>query len=238
MSRFQQGSLFRLERKSVPDVWVFRWYENTLGKRTYKKQIIARVTELRNRRDAEKNVISLRSSVNAEVGTPKSVYDLAAHYRLHELTRERKAFSTIDNHRILFKRYIEPRWGHLRLGAIRTVEVEEWLHSLPLAPASKAKLKCVMAVLYNHAIRHGWLTFNPISRVRTSQRRLRDKDVLTPEEFQELVQQLSVRDRAMVLLIGSTGLRRSEMIALTLVRPQHENDGGQRAEILRTEPDR
>jgi integrase len=72
-----------------------------------------------------------------------------------------------------------------------------------------------MAVLYNHAIRHGWLTFNPISRVRTSQRRLRDKDVLTPEEFQELVQQLSVRDRAMVLLIGSTGLRRSEMIALT-----------------------
>jgi site-specific recombinase XerD len=29
------------------------------------------------------------------------------------------------------------------------------------------------------------------------------------------VQQLSVRDRAMVLLIGSTGLRRSEMIALS-----------------------
>ena len=51
--------------------------------------------------------------------------------------------------------------------------------------------------------------------MRTSQKRLRDKDVLTPEEFQELVQQLSVRDRAMVLLIGSTGLRRSEMIALT-----------------------
>jgi integrase len=95
------------------------------------------------------------------------------------------------------------------------MEVEEWLHSLPLAPASKAKLKCVMAVLYNHAIRHEWLTFNPISRVRTSQKRLRDRDVPAPEEFQELVQQLSVRDRAMVLLIGSTGLRRSEMIALT-----------------------
>jgi integrase len=215
MSRFQQGSLFKLERKSVPDVWVFRWYEKALGKRTYKKQIIGSVTELRNRREAEKNVIALRSSINAEVGTPKSVCDLAAHYRLHELTKKRKAFSTIDNHRLLFKRYIEPRWGHLRLGAIRTVEVEAWLHSLPLAAASKAKLKCVMAVLYNHAIRHEWLTFNPISRVRTSQKRLRDRDVLAPEEFQKLVQQLSVRDRAMVLLIGSTGLRRSEMIALT-----------------------
>jgi len=95
------------------------------------------------------------------------------------------------------------------------MQVEEWLHSLPLAPASKAKLKCVLSVLYNHAIRYEWLTFNPISRVRTSQKRLRDKDVLMPEEFQRLVQQLSVRDRAMVLLIGSTGLRRSEMIALT-----------------------
>ncbi len=51
--------------------------------------------------------------------------------------------------------------------------------------------------------------------MRTSQKRIQERDVLTSEEFQELVQQLSVRDRAMVLLIGSTGLRRSEMIALT-----------------------
>jgi site-specific recombinase XerD len=63
-----------------------------------------------------------------------------------------------------------------------------------LAPASKAKLKGVLSVLYNHAIRYEWFTFNPISRVRSSQKRLRDKDVLTPEEFQNLVQQLSVRD--------------------------------------------
>ncbi|HET6843854.1 MAG TPA: site-specific integrase [Candidatus Angelobacter sp.] len=34
-------------------------------------------------------------------------------------------------------------------------------------------------------------------------------------EFQSLVRQLNIRDKAMVLLIGSTGLRRSEMIALT-----------------------
>jgi integrase len=80
-------------------------------------------------------------------------------------------------------------------------------------PPQRRKLKGVLSLLYNHAIRYEWFTFNPISRVRTSQKRLRDKD--TPDEFQQLVQQLSVRDRAMVLLIGSTGLRKSEMIALT-----------------------
>ena len=215
MNRYQQGSLFKLDRKSRPDVWAFRWYENSSGKRTYKKKIIGSVTQIRNRREAERAVVALRSAINVDIGTPQNICDLAAHYRVHELTREKKSFSTIDNHRHLFKRYIEPRWGTHRLGAVRTMQVEEWLHSLPLAPASKAKLKCVLSVLYNHAIRYEWLTFNPISRVRTSQKRLRDKDVLTPEEFQQLVQQLSVRDRAMVLLIGSTGLRRSEMIALT-----------------------
>jgi len=170
---------------------------------------------LNERREAEKAILALRSSINVDLGTPQTVCDLAAHYRAHELTQDKKSFSTIDNHRHLFKRYIEPRWGNLRLGAVRTMEVEEWLHSLSLAPSSKAKLKCVLSTLYHHAIRYEWLTFNPISRVRTSQMRLRDKDVLTPEEFQKLVQQLCVRDRAMVLLIGSTGLRRSEMIALT-----------------------
>ena len=215
VNRFQQGSLFRVKRKSCADVWVFRWYEYASEKRTYKKQIIGTVGQFRSRREAEKAAAALRSSINVDIGTPHTICDLAAHYRVHELTQDKKSFSTIDNHLNLFKRYIEPRWGSFRLGSIRTVEVEEWLHSLPLAPASKAKLKSVLSVLYNHAIRYQWLTFNPISRVRTSQRRLRDKDVLTPEEFQDLVLQLSVRDRAMVLLIGSTGLRRSEMIALT-----------------------
>lgn len=69
-------------------------------------------------------------------------------------------------------------------------------------------------VLYSHAIRHEWVALNPISKVRTSSTRLREKDVLTPEEFQSLLKQLSVRDLAMVLLIGSTGVRRSELMAL------------------------
>jgi site-specific recombinase XerD len=215
MNRFRQGSLFKVKRKSCADVWVFRWYKYTSGKRTYKKQIIGTVGQFRSRRETEKAVVALRSSINVDAGAPQNICDLVAHYRVHELTQEKKSFSTIDNHRHLFNRYIKPRWGSHRLGEVRTMEVEEWLHSLPLAPSSRAKLKCVLSTLYHHAIRYEWLTFNPIRRVRTSQKRLRNKDVLTPEEFQKLVQHLSVRDRAMVLLIGSTGLRRSEMIALT-----------------------
>jgi integrase len=204
-----------MKRKGCPDVWVFRWYENTTGKRTYKKRTIGSVVELPSRRDAEKAVVSLRININAEVSTPQRVCDLITHYRQHELTPERKAFATIENHLVQCRLYIEPRWGQYRLDAVRTMQVEEWLHSLPLAPASKTKLKSAFSVLYSHAVRYEWLTFNPISKVRTSSKRLREKDVLSPAEFQALLEQLSVRDRAMVLLAGSTGLRRSEMIALT-----------------------
>jgi hypothetical protein len=82
--------------------------KSTSGKRRYRKQIVGTVVELRNRGEAEKAIIALRSSINAEIGTPKSVCNLAAHYRKHELTTERKAFSTIESHRVLFRRHIEP----------------------------------------------------------------------------------------------------------------------------------
>lgn len=124
-------------------------------------------------------------------------------------------YASQENHLVLTRLYIEPKWGAHTLSSVRTVQVEEWLDSLPLAPASKTKIKSTFSVLYSHAIRRQWLTFNPISKVRTSSKRLREKDVLTPAEFQALVAQLSIRDRAMVLLAGSTGMRRSEFIALT-----------------------
>ena len=111
MNRFQQGSLFKAKRKGCSDVWVFRWYDYSSGKRIYKKEIIGSVAQIRSKREAEKVAAALRSSINVDIGTPHTICDLAAHYRVHELTQEKKSFSTMDNHRILFKRYIEPRWG-------------------------------------------------------------------------------------------------------------------------------
>jgi len=212
-SRFQRGSLIREKRKGTADVWVLRYYDEKEGTRKYRRQIVGTVTELPSKRDAEKAVAALRSNINAEVRVPQTVAELIVHYRDHELSR--KAFASQENHRVLTKLYIDPRWGSHQLSSVRTVEVESWLDGLNLAPASKTKIKSAFSVLYSHAIRQQWLTFNPISKVRTSSKRLREKDVLDPEEFQALLAQLSVRDRAMVLLAGSTGLRRSEFIALT-----------------------
>ena len=82
------------------------------------------------------------------------------------------------------------------------------------SPATKTKIRNLMSALFSHAIRHEWATKNPISAVRTSAKRLRTPDILTGDEVQRLLLELSQRERVMVLLAGSTGLRRGELIAL------------------------
>jgi integrase len=98
---------------------------------------------------------------------------------------------------------------------VRTVDVELWLHTLTFAPGTRSKIRNIMSAVFNHAIRHEWMDRNPITKVRTSAKRLREPDVLSPAEIASLLAELNLRERAMVMLAGSTGLRRSELVALT-----------------------
>jgi integrase len=98
---------------------------------------------------------------------------------------------------------------------VRTVDVELWLNSLAFAPGTRSKIRNILSAVFNHAIRQEWMDRNPITKVRTSAKRLREPDVLSPAELAALLAQLDLRERAMVMLAGSTGLRRSELVALT-----------------------
>ena len=126
----QEGSLLRLKRKTGPDSWVFRWYDESNGTRRYRKIVVGTVDRLPTRHDAEGAVLTLRRNINSELQTPETVTELITHYRQHELVPERKAFATIEATKIYLKRHIDPRWGAKRLTEVRTVEVEKWIHSL------------------------------------------------------------------------------------------------------------
>jgi len=213
-TRFQQGSLMRVKNKTTPDTWFFRYYEDQGGKRVHRNLKIGSVRELPLRRDAENAVLSLRANINSGIRTPETVNDLIAHYSPRELITERKSHATIENFKGNLKLYIVPKWGKFRLSAVRTVAIEEWLQTLALAPATRTKIRNQMSAVFTHGIRHEFISTNPVSKVRCSAARLRDPDVLTPEEFRSLLPHLPLRERAMVMLAGSTGLRRSEMFAL------------------------
>jgi integrase len=214
ISRFQNGSLTLLKNKTAPAVWYFRFYEERNGRRTYRRQRIGTIKQLPHRRDAEKAVQTLRANINSAVRSPEMVSELISHYKKHELTNSNKRSSTRAGYTLLLNNQVEPKWGTVRLDHIRAVDVEEWLRTLDYAPSSKSKIRNIMSAVFAHGRRYGVISTNPIEEVRCSQKRLREPDVLTPEEFNALVGELSDRECAMVLLAGTTGLRRSELIAL------------------------
>ena len=71
-----------------------------------------------------------------------------------------------------------------------------------------------MSVLFNHACRYELFDRNPIYLVRQSSKRRRAPTVLIPTEIKVLVDNLSIRERTLVLLAVSTGLRQSELFGL------------------------
>jgi integrase len=72
----------------------------------------------------------------------------------------------------------------------------------------------VMSVLFNHARRYDLFDGNPIQWVRQSAKRRSAPNVLTIEEVRHLLAALPPRERILVFLDVSTGLRQSELFGL------------------------
>jgi integrase len=155
---------------------------------------------------------------------PLLIADLIDHYVQTELSANADwhSHATRITYRYFMKKWIQPHWGKVGLGAVRTIAVQHWLRGLqradgtPLANSTKAKIRNLFSVLFNHAIRYEWLEQgrNPITLVRQSAMRKSTPKVLDPNEIQSLLLQLDPCFRLMVMLDVTTGLRRSELFAL------------------------
>jgi integrase len=130
----------------------------------------------------------------------------------------RRAFSTKDTYRGYLRKWIVPRWGDYAMEEVKAITVEEWLATLkkengePLAPGSKKKIRDLLHVLFEHAIRYEWAYRNPISSVRQGGRRQSTPGRLDVDQLSRLIYQvLGPRERIMVLLDFGAGLRRGEL---------------------------
>ena len=217
----QQGSVIKSERKYGPAVWQFRWSETGAhGQRVYRKRVVGTVEEYPNSeavRLAFKGLIDRTNPAVQLMNPPEmTIGELCQHFRQRELGRDDnwRSYSTRKNYSFLLRRWIIPRGGNLALGEVRTIEVETWLRSLPRARSTCAKIRNLMSVLYNHAWRHELFDRNPIKLVRQSAKRRTAPSILTPAEIKLLLDNLEPRERTLVLLAASTGLRQSELFAL------------------------
>ncbi len=206
--RYQGGYLRLGQRKKGPDRWEFLWWDfEANGTRVRRKAIIGTVQEYPNLENAWQASNGLRVSINEtrnrQREQPVPVADLVDHYSGIELANDQfdggKSHATKTIYRDFLTRWVRPTWGSLNIRDVRTIAVENWLRKLlrangsPLAPSTQAKIRNVMSVLFNHAIRHEWLEQgrNPILLVRQSD--------------------------------AATGLRRSELLALKWGDVEFEN---------------
>jgi integrase len=217
--RYQRGSLVLRKRKRQPHLWEFRFYSEEHGRTVYHRRAVGSIVDFPSRKDAEKAAAQLRVTINDGAAfAPMNMEQLVEHYKLNELPD--KAFSTREGYRNMLDAQVLPKWGTCRLSEIKSMKVENWLKGLkrkdgkPASPAYRAKIRNIMSAVFSHAIRNEWASTNPIKAVRTSSKRLRDPDILTPEEFRALFAGLKQRERVLVLLVGATALRRGELIGL------------------------
>ena len=204
---------------------------------------------------AEKAVLGLQLAINANKPSELravTMKQLIQHFREKELVdkgEEGRAWSTRDRYKCYLRHWIEPRWGYAKLDDIKTPMVEEWLGNLqrqarktagirpsqtakagpPLARATKAKIRNLMSVLFNHAIRWDFVARNPISGpnrgsgVRQSSKRMNVPDVLDVAEVQAIISKLQLRERVMLFLDMATGLRRGELCGIKWRDIEFEN---------------
>ena len=214
LQRYQRGSLRCTKRKAGPDRWEYLWRENDeTGMRVRRTTVIGTVEQYPTRDLAQAAVNGLRMQVNEDrlrhPGRHIIVADLIDHYVQTELSEQAgwHSHATRIVYRQYLARWIRPHWGKVNVCSVRTIAVEHWLRQLqradgtPLANTTKAKIRNLFSVLFNHAIRYEWLGQgrNPITLVRQSAKRNRTPEVLEPREIQDLLLQLKSCFRLMVL---------------------------------------
>jgi len=212
-ARYQHGNLSIRKRKRGPDVWQFRWVEQ--GR--LKAMLIGTVEKLPTKADAERGAEHLRMKINAQNQQQQfrkaTVGGLIDRF-LDQYAPKHCRLNTRNNYRGIFKNHIRPRWESETLDAVRTMAVESWLDDYQASRQVKAHVRSLMHTLFNAALRWEMVDRNPIDLVRQSAKRLKVPRILTPEEFNALLAELSEPYKTMVITIACLGLRVSELVAL------------------------
>lgn len=176
--------------------------------------IIGPVTELPTVRHAwAASAEKRRMLLEKEAGT--TLAKLVERYKTESLMVRH---STRASYMSRLNRYIVPFWGGMALSAIKPLAVERKINDLQLSNKTKSHIKAQMHRLFEFAMKYEWIEFqrNPMLSVeiRGVRRRIRKKQVLTPEQFQMLLSQADLRLQTIMALACCLGLRPSEFFGL------------------------
>ncbi len=130
------------------------------------------------------------------------------------------AASTREKYLNHLKNHIMPRWKDTRLGAFRTKDITDWLHTECHSWALMADLKNIMGSIINKAIEWELLpeTYaNPIRRVKLPKKwNVWEKRILNPEQTSRVLRRLKDPHLLVCETCLDTGTRISEVTGLQI----------------------
>lgn len=126
--------------------------------------------------------------------------------------------STRERYRDAIATHIEPRWGAVRLAAVRHEDVQEWINQIDRAPATVRKVHRVLSQVLDFAVKSRRLTINPAKGVTLPSLVERPRRYLTHAQVEALATEVGPRWRLLVLFLAYTGLRWGEVAALRVSR--------------------
>ncbi|MBU0513358.1 MAG: tyrosine recombinase XerC [Proteobacteria bacterium] len=119
-----------------------------------------------------------------------------------------------------FTAFLSARGGGVDLGGIGPRDIRAWLGSRPAAKASRARRLSALRSFFKYLVRRRVVAANPAALVDSPRADKRAPAFLTVDEMFSLLETpdsstvLGLRDRALLELLYSSGLRRAELCGL------------------------
>jgi integrase len=235
MARYQNGSV-RIEQRSDGPTWVYRFYATRSdGKRVEHKTALGLVSKIGpTEKHAWQEVDRQRLRDNANQnrpfrGKPRTFRQLCQHYMENELQEDQsnatieKAYTTAETYKGILNNRVIPRFGRKSPLAIEPLEVEHWLRELKkvenLQSPTLDKIRRVMNLVYKHGQRYGLIardaSANPMTWVRQKTTSSYVAVVMNPRQAFEILLNIPEPRRTLVLTDAATALRVSEVLGLT-----------------------
>ena len=235
MARYQNGSV-RVEQRSKGPTWIFRFqFTRSDGKRVEHKVALGPVAEIGSKeKDAWREVDRQRLRENANQhqpfrGKPTTFGQLCQHYIENELQEDQsqatieKAYTTAATYRRILNNRVIPRFGRQAPLSIEPLVVEQWLKELKKAEdlenPTLDKIRRVMNLVYKHGQRYGLIprdeSANPMRWVRQRTTSTYTAVIMSPQQAFEILLNIPEPRRTLVLTDAATALRVSEILGLT-----------------------
>lgn len=130
------------------------------------------------------------------------------------------ASSTRERYEGVIRNYLYPAFANSCLRDLTTLEIQRYFSGttlLTLGQESKDKIRDVLSSILRSAVGYGLLVKNPVEGVRlpcSKRGKRKAKPHITPEQFEQLVNEIPEPYSTMVYVAVYTGLRVSELIGL------------------------